>query len=372
MAENYKQRRRHSVFAALVVIMSDFYVTLPSNVQLGPGFLNTSARWRTTLPKRLELKGEWEVGLVDLQYPFSWTNIGYGGNGVSTEDLVGLRLYLAFPDFGPRDVAVQMDALDFKVVQVPSYEKTFKFAEVHSSGVSTVFEGGRHLPWHGIDPDYWGTIWPGHVTYMFQMYVASDLYISDHEELRGIITDGVESILDVVIKAEAEHTKMTVAELSEIRDNMFKLEYQTGMKKFKMSLSTYCPRVSLSPRLAYMFGFKVGVDIQGEEIIAPYPPDLTGGMNYMYIYCDALQPQIVGDTMAPLLRAIGLRPEKYKWGSVVHEIFTRPHYIPISRNYLTEILIELKDDQDRPIKFKFGKSIVNLHFRPKQNGARLG
>ena len=100
-----------------------------------------------------------------------------------------------------------------------------------------------------------------------------------------------------------------------------------------------------------------------------HPPDLTGGMTYLYIYCDIVQPQIVGDTVTPLLRAIGLRTKNYKWGSAIHEVFVRPHYIPVNRNYITDILIELKDDTDNPINFNFGKSIVKLHFRPKQNGA---
>ncbi len=53
--------------------MSQFYVTLPSNTN---GFgTNTTAEYRVNLARTVELNGEWEVGLVSAQYPFTWHNL---------------------------------------------------------------------------------------------------------------------------------------------------------------------------------------------------------------------------------------------------------------------------------------------------------
>ena len=55
--------------------MNNFYLTLPSNssMELYPD--NTLAHYVTKLPQRIELDGQWEVGLVEIQYPHSWYNI---------------------------------------------------------------------------------------------------------------------------------------------------------------------------------------------------------------------------------------------------------------------------------------------------------
>ena len=48
---------------------SEFYVTLPGNSS-------------TKLPRTLQLDGEWEVGLVEIDYPHTWYNIREGKNSV--------------------------------------------------------------------------------------------------------------------------------------------------------------------------------------------------------------------------------------------------------------------------------------------------
>ena len=51
--------------------MAEFYATLPSNTSTD----NTLNKFTVHLPRRIELTGEWEVALVELQYPFSWYNV---------------------------------------------------------------------------------------------------------------------------------------------------------------------------------------------------------------------------------------------------------------------------------------------------------
>jgi len=54
--------------------MSDnFYVTLPSNVK---SFSNNKiSNFKTKLASRLILHDDWEVGLVEMSYTYSWYNI---------------------------------------------------------------------------------------------------------------------------------------------------------------------------------------------------------------------------------------------------------------------------------------------------------
>ena len=55
--------------------MSDFYLTLPSNSSMDVYPENTLTHYQTKLPHRIELDGQWEVGLVEIQYPHNWYNI---------------------------------------------------------------------------------------------------------------------------------------------------------------------------------------------------------------------------------------------------------------------------------------------------------
>ena len=52
-----------------------FYVTLPSNASMDLYPENTLTRYVTSLPQRSSLSGQWECGLVEIQYPHSWYNV---------------------------------------------------------------------------------------------------------------------------------------------------------------------------------------------------------------------------------------------------------------------------------------------------------
>ena len=55
---------------------TDFYLTLPSNASMKMYPDNTLAHYITDLPRRIDLTGEWEYGLAEIQYPHTWYNIG--------------------------------------------------------------------------------------------------------------------------------------------------------------------------------------------------------------------------------------------------------------------------------------------------------
>ena len=55
---------------------TDFYLTLPSNASMKMYSDNTLAHYITDLPQRIDLSGEWECGLAEIQYPHTCHNIG--------------------------------------------------------------------------------------------------------------------------------------------------------------------------------------------------------------------------------------------------------------------------------------------------------
>ena len=54
---------------------TDFYMTLPSNASMKTHLDNTLSHYVTELPHRVDLIGEWECGLTEMQYSHTWYNV---------------------------------------------------------------------------------------------------------------------------------------------------------------------------------------------------------------------------------------------------------------------------------------------------------
>jgi len=83
-------------------------------------------------------------------------------------------------------------------------------------------------------------------------------------------------------------------------------------------------------------------------------------MNYLYLYFDVLGPQVNGTKLAPIIQVVNVEG---KYTELVSRIYTAPHYLPILKMCFNYIDINIKNDQDMPVNFTFGKTIVKIHFR---------
>jgi len=73
-----------------------------------------------------------------------------------------------------------------------------------------------------------------------------------------------------------------------------------------------------------------------------------------------LEPQVIGTKLAPILQVVNVEG---KYTDLVSRIYTSPHYVPILKKCFNSIDINIKNDQNLPVNFTFGKTIVKLHFR---------
>ena len=97
-----------------------------------------------------------------------------------------------------------------------------------------------------------------------------------------------------------------------------------------------------------------------KNVYAHHPVDMSCSLNHLYVYCSILKPQIVGNVLAPLLQIVSIEG---KYVDTVCRTYITPHYIPVLKKCFNELEISIPDDQNRSIKFKYGKTIVKLHFR---------
>ena len=119
--------------------------------------------------------------------------------------------------------------------------------------------------------------------------------------------------------------------------------------------------LELSPTLSRILGFKRGI-FEEPMRIGDYCADIDEGMTSLFVYSPSIRNQMVGDTMAPLLRVVPLK-STLGTKNVNHE-FRHLRYLPLIEETTDEITIDIRRDDGRSVPFVSGKVIVTLHFIP--------
>ena len=84
--------------------------------------------------------------------------------------------------------------------------------------------------------------------------------------------------------------------------------------------------------------------------------DLRRGFESLYVYSSIVEPRIVGDKIAPLLRIV---PITGSHGEMVTARFDHVQYIPVLSREFGCVETEIRDDTGRPVPFERGKVTVN-------------
>ena len=112
-------------------------------------------------------------------------------------------------------------------------------------------------------------------------------------------------------------------------------------------------------KLSRMLGFR-GQDTKlFKTTESPFVADLFS-ITAIYVYCNIVQPQIVGNTNVHLLRTI---PVSGKSGDVITKTFTNIQYVPVQTKSFEDIEILLRSNTGDPVPFERGKVIATLYFR---------
>ena len=93
--------------------------------------------------------------------------------------------------------------------------------------------------------------------------------------------------------------------------------------------------------------------------------DLRRGFESLYVCSIIVEPRIVRDNIAPLLRVV---PKTSSHGEMVTTRFDHVQYIPVLSLEFGGVETEIRDDTSRPAPFERGKVTVTLHFRRCRSG----
>ena len=90
--------------------------------------------------------------------------------------------------------------------------------------------------------------------------------------------------------------------------------------------------------MAYMLGF-TPKQIISKTTTGDRQVDLEYGFHDLFVYCDLIQSQYVGDALVPLFRKV---PVEEEVGQRVSKSFVHPQYVPVSRKQFETIEVNIK------------------------------
>ena len=93
--------------------------------------------------------------------------------------------------------------------------------------------------------------------------------------------------------------------------------------------------------------------------------DMSRGFESLYVYSSIVEPRIVGDNIAPLLRILQITGSH---GEMVTAHFDHVQFIPVLNCEFGSVETEIRNDTGRPVPFERGKVTVTLHLRRCSSG----
>lgn len=143
-------------------------------------------------------------------------------------------------------------------------------------------------------------------------------------------------------------------------EKKIEISYHPITKRVTLKVEKKC-KIVLYEGIAELLGFEPGVYKGVCE--SPFIADPASSFPTIYTYCDLVEPQIVGDVQAPLLKIIKVEGRD---GEVVNAHYVRPHYVPVSRRHFQAIEFALRLHSGELVPFERGRVIAVLHFRMRQ------
>ena len=122
-------------------------------------------------------------------------------------------------------------------------------------------------------------------------------------------------------------------------------------------------RVEFSPLLKNILGFsqdhyEEGVH-EAETVV-----DVRQGFYSLYVYCNVVEPHMVGNVLAPLLRIVPIRGRD---GDMITKTYENICYQPVQQKHFDTLEMVIRDDTGRHVSFERGTVVITLHFRQRRS-----
>ena len=145
--------------------------------------------------------------------------------------------------------------------------------------------------------------------------------------------------------------------------------YHTASKRCTLRIFDKNVTIQMSPRLQELLHFEDNVysgvtESDVMRVTGTSPVDIRSETYAVYVYCDLVEHRVVGDVLAPLLRIVSI---DHSSETLNHKIYTKPHYIPLTKRHFNAVEILMTADNGKELLFEGGKTVVTLHLRPRRS-----
>lgn len=114
--------------------------------------------------------------------------------------------------------------------------------------------------------------------------------------------------------------------------------------------------------LALQLGFVPGENVFQSKISSDVGSVHFGIPDQMFIYCDIIEPQIVGYESTQIIKIVNTTNSEVNFGTPCHRDFHRLHYVPVMKNEFDTIEVNIRDITGKVFPFRHGIVTVKLHF----------
>ena len=157
--------------------------------------------------------------------------------------------------------------------------------------------------------------------------------------------------------------KQLILATNKFRKDDVDICYASIDKRMSVYVTNNC-YLRLEGDVAMILGFEPGATISNSLVTSPYLSLSTGNVSSLYVYTNIIHIQYAGDVKVPLLRIVGVEGQH---GKSVIKTFVRPQCLPVCRQTLYTIEVDIKGDASDSISFQHRKVVVKLHFRKQRS-----
>lgn len=315
---------------------NQFYVTLPSNASLKTFPENTVTQYTTLLPQRMELEGDWEVGLTEFSYPVSWYNIGKGeffqiiANSTGNYSVMSLVTRLN----GKKELERRDETMTADIG-----EGRMNISDGHYGSAKELLDEMKSV---------WTEYWVGEKNELLQSKVII-LPLSEKHRVPGATR------LSYVERATLARDDEEI--VPSIEPNSLRFDFNEKTHRAKFTLTSMKHELVLTEKLSDILAVRKrnGLRYESEAEV-----DVNRARHTIFVYSDVVADSIVGDVRAPLLRSAIVRGS---YGENVRETFAKVMYLPVKSNHFQTIRVSIKTETGDLVPFNYGNSCVVLHFR---------
>ena len=294
-------------------MLKSFYVILPSNT---PGENNKTNSFTVSLPQKLQFNSNWCVGLSVISYPLTWPSLG-------TNE--------------PQAIEIEWQSGDACSFPIPClrFTTTLQLEQCISKAL--------------VNPEPIKKISRKYIEYLranshIEKRISSNL-LDEQFSNPNPQTFGEKRYWVEVYKQASKHV-------------IFTFNREEG--RFHVLINKqFVSKILITEQLSYLLGFPT--EISNNSTLANYTPDMHGGISSLFVYApNLIEPVIIGNTSAPLLRIVSVR------GTVdqtSEEAYISPQYYKVLVKEISEIQIEIRTSTGQLVPFDYGNCTLTLHFK---------